>query len=366
MWSRIVRQFQEVNKELWLLLMMFAILAGVNYLIASDRMMLGFYVLPSVYSAYFRGRRHATLTALLSLLLVVLIVYTNPRLFTMQGPIRIVAEKWWDIAVWGGTLLVIAYAMGTLYEKKQSQIVELRDAYKGIVVILRQMTAHDKYTHDHSFRVAAYATTIAKGMGFGSERVDDIWDASLLHDLGKLETSRELLYKAERFTASEYEEMKRHVEKGTEWAEPVKGRLNRIIPIILAHHDRFDGSGYHPTKGEDIPLEARIIAVAERLRRYDQRPPVRQGDVALGSQRAHLEGCGDRLRPCCGQVFPQGLSKRIVGSRLRGPGYGPGVTLALCRRHLGVRRRKVPTQTSMCGVPHIGVTHSRSRCRPLP
>ena len=86
MWSRIVRQFQEVNKELWLLLMMFAILAGVNYLISSQRMLLGFYVLPSVYSAYFRGRRHATLTALLSLLLVVLIVYTNPHLVHRGRP----------------------------------------------------------------------------------------------------------------------------------------------------------------------------------------------------------------------------------------------------------------------------------------
>ena len=263
MWPRFIRQLQEVNKELWLLLMMFAILAGLNYLVASDRMMLGFYVLPSVYSAYFRGRRHATLTALASLLLVILIVYTNPRLFTVEGPVRIIAEKWWDIAVWGGTLIVIAYAMGSLYEKKEARIHELRDAYKGIVVILRQLTAHDKYTHDHSFRVAAYASTIAKYMGFGPERVDDVWDASLLHDLGKMETSRELLHKAERFTATEFEEMKKHVERGAQVIEPVRGSLNRIIPIILAHHDRFDGSGYHPTQGEDIPIEARIIAVAD-------------------------------------------------------------------------------------------------------
>ena len=303
MWSRIVRQCQEVNKELWLLLMMFAILAGVNYLISSQRMLLGFYVLPSVYSAYFRGRRHATLTALLSLLLVVLIVYTNPHLFTAEGHVRIVAEKWWDIAVWGGTLIVIAYAMGTLYDKKQSQIIELREAYKGIVVILRQMTAHDKYTHDHSFRVAAYATTIAKAMGFDSERVDDVWDASLLHDLGKLDTSRELLHKAERFTSSEYEEMKKHVEKGALQIEPVRGRLFRIIPIILAHHDRFDGSGYHPTKGEDIPLEARIIAVADVYDAMTSDRPYAKAMSPLAAKEAISKGAGTDFDPSVVKSF---------------------------------------------------------------
>jgi len=303
MWTRLLRQVQEANKELWLLLMMFAILAGVNYLLASDRMMLGFYVLPSVYSAYFRGRRHAVLTALASVLIVVLIVYTNPRIFTLEGPVRIIAEKWWDIAVWGGTLIVIAYAMGTLYENKQSQILELRETYKGILVILRQFTANDKYTHDHSFRVAAYATRIAKFMGFDQQRIDDVWDASLLHDLGKLETSRELLYKAERFTAAEFEEMKRHVEKGTEWAEPVRGRLNRIIPIILAHHDRFDGSGYHPVKGEDIPLEARIIAVADVYDAMISDRPYAKAMSPLGAKEAISKGSGADFDPTVVKAF---------------------------------------------------------------
>lgn len=303
MWPRLLRQVQEANKELWLLLMMFAILAGVNYLVASDRMLLGFYVLPSVYSAYFRGRRHAVLTALASVLIVVLIVFTNPRLFTVEGPVRIIAEKWWDIAVWGGTLMVIAYAMGTLYENKQAQILELRETYKGILVILRQFTANDKYTHDHSFRVAAYATRIAKFMGFDQKRIDDVWDASLLHDLGKLETSRELLYKAERFTAAEYEEMKRHVEKGTEWAEPVKGRLNRIIPIILAHHDRFDGSGYHPIKGEEIPLEARVIAVADSYDAMISDRPYAKAMSPLGAKDVISKGSGTDFDPTVVKAF---------------------------------------------------------------
>jgi HD-GYP domain-containing protein (c-di-GMP phosphodiesterase class II) len=140
-------------------------------------------------------------------------------------------------------------------------------------------------------------------MGFDQQRIDDVWDASLLHDLGKLETSRELLYKAERFTASEYEEMKRHVEKGTAWAEPVRGRLNRIIPIILAHHDKFDGSGYHPIKGEEIPLEARIIAVADVYDAMISDRPYAKAMSPLGAKEAISKGSGADFDPAVVKAF---------------------------------------------------------------
>ena len=249
MWPRTVRRLLEANKDLWLFSMMVAILAGLNYVVTSERMVLGFYVLPAVFSAYFYGRRHATLTALASVLLVILAVFLDPRLFAEGGAIRGIAEKWYDITIWGGTLMITAYAMGTVYEKKQARLQELRDAYVGILSILQQFIAHDKYTEHHSWRVRAYAAVIAEYMGFDSERIDDVKDASLLHDIGKMETSRELLYKASRLTESEYKDIKQHVKKGIDVVHPVRGRLERIIPIILAHHDKFDGSGYRPKQG---------------------------------------------------------------------------------------------------------------------
>jgi putative nucleotidyltransferase with HDIG domain len=310
MWPRIVRQLQEVNKELWLFLMMFIILAGLNYLVASDRMMLGFYVLPSVCSAYFYGRRHATLTALASVLLVILIVYFNPRMFTEHGTVRLIAEKWWDIMVWGGTLMVTAYAMGTLYEKKEARLRELKEAfkdlretYRGVLVILQQFIAHDEYTEHHSRRVAEYAAKIAEYMGFDSERIDDVFDASLLHDIGKMETSRELLYKASRFTESEYKEIKQHVEKGVHFVQPVGGRLERIIPIILAHHDKFDGSGYHPTQGEEIPLEARIISVADVYDSMISDRPYRKAMSPLKAKEEITKGSGTDFDPAVVKAF---------------------------------------------------------------
>ena len=315
MWPRLLRQLQAVNKELWILLMMFMILAGLNYLVASDRMMLGFYVLPTVYSAYFRGRRHAALTALASVLLVILIVHFNSRLFTEQAPVNLIAEKWWDITIWGGTLMVTAYAMGTLYEKKEARLRELREAYKdlretyrGVLVILQQFIAHDEYTEHHSRRVAEYAAKIAEYMGFDSERIDDVFDASLLHDIGKMETSRDLLYKAARLTDSEYNEMKQHVEKGVHFIQPVKGRLERIIPIILAHHDKFNGTGYsvagsQPKQGEEIPLEARIISVADVYDSMVSDRPYRKAMSPLEAKEVIAKGSGSDFDPTVVKAF---------------------------------------------------------------
>jgi putative nucleotidyltransferase with HDIG domain len=252
----------DVNKELWLVLSLFFLAGVMNFLIASHRMVLGFYVVPTLFSAYYYGRRHAVLTAFASLFTVILLVHFNPVLFSTVGT-GSPEDKWYDITIWGGVLVVTAYAMGTLYDHKQNHIRELRETYHGVLLILRHFIYKDEYTQNHSYRVSIYAAKVASYLGLNSERIEDVRAAALLHDIGKLDISKEILYKAARLTQEEFEEMKRHVEKGVEMLEPVGGSLRRVLPIILSHHDRFDGSGYHPTLGNDIPLEARIIAVAD-------------------------------------------------------------------------------------------------------
>ncbi len=252
----------DVNKELWLVLSLFFLAGVMNFLIASHRMVLGFYVVPTLFSAYYYGRRHAVLTAFASLFTVILLVHFNPVLFSTVGT-GSPEDKWYDITIWGGVLVVTAYAMGTLYDHKQNHIRELRETYHGVLLILRHFISKDEYTQNHSHRVSVYAAKVASYLGLNSERIEDVRAAALLHDIGKLDISKEILYKAARLTQEEFEEMKRHVEKGVKILEPVGGSLRRVLPIILSHHDRFDGSGYHPTLGNDIPLEARIIAVAD-------------------------------------------------------------------------------------------------------
>ena len=257
-----MRHLEKVNKELWLVLSMFIIVLLLNVLIDAQRVVLYFYTLPTVASAYLYGRRHATLTAFASVLLVTLLTVTT-GVFSSTSAASLPAARWLDLAAWGGTLIITAYLMGTLYEHKNAQLHELRETYHGVLLILRHFVSHDEYTEHHSYRVSVYATRIAEHLKLSPERIEDVRAAGLLHDIGKLGISRELLYKAARLTREEYEEIQQHVGRGVEMLETVGGSLRRVIPIVLAHHDKFDGSGYHSTRGAEIPIEARIISVAD-------------------------------------------------------------------------------------------------------
>ena len=297
-----LRRLKEVNGELWLILSMVSIAMLLNYLVSMHRVLLGFYVLPTIFSAYFYGRRHATLTAVASICLVVLLTHTNPGLFAPHGP-TVADSKWFDIAVWAGTLVVTAYAMGTLYENNAARVHELRQTYNGLLIILNQFISKDKYTQNHSFRVSIYAARIAQELNLDTDRVEDVRAASLLHDIGKLDVSKDLLYKAARLTGDEMEEVKKHVAKGAEILEPVGGVLHRIIPIILAHHDKFDGTGYNPTSGENIPLEARIISVADVYDALTSDRPYRKASSPFDAKEIILKGSGSDFDPRVVRAF---------------------------------------------------------------
>lgn len=297
----VLGRMQDVNKELWLILSICVIAGMLNYLVVSHRMVLGFYTLPTLFSAYWYGRRHATLTALASVLVVIVVVYSNPLLFPAAGMTP--GEKWYDVTAWGGILVVTGYAMGTLYDRNKAHIHELRETYNGVLLILRQLIAKDSYTVNHSYRVSIYAAKLASYLGFNSERIEDVRAAALLHDIGKLDISRQLLYKAARLTEEEFEEMKRHVERGVGMLEPVGGSLKRVLPIVVAHHDKFDGSGYHTTRGDEIPIEARIIAVADAYDVLTSDRPYRKGSSPFEAKEIMLERAGKDFDPTVIEAF---------------------------------------------------------------
>ncbi len=156
---------RKINKELWLLLSLVLIAAMIHFLVASQSVVLVFFFLPTLYSAYHFGRRHATLTACASVCIVILLTYANPTMFNRQTEPLPVDSRWFDIAVWGGVLVVTAYAMGTLYERNQKSLKELKDGYDGMLVILQQFLRNQKNNEADSFRVSSYATKIADALG---------------------------------------------------------------------------------------------------------------------------------------------------------------------------------------------------------
>lgn len=307
--SSVVGRLGEVNKELWLILSLLTLAAVMNYLVTANRMVLGFYTLPTLFSAYFYGRRHATLTAFASVFLVGLLAHYNQDLFAQMPEAQFVEGRWYDLTAWAGILVVTAYTMGTLHEHHEARVQELRQTYHGLLLILRQFVSKDKYTENHSYRVSIYGAKIAAYLGLKPQQIEDIRDASLLHDIGKLDISRQLLYKAARLTSEEYEGMKKHVDKGVEILEPIGGPLRRILPIILAHHDRFDGSGYHPVSGEKIPLEARIIAVADVYDSLTSDRPYRKAMSPFDAKEIIVKGSGTDFDPKVVNAFSEAFHK---------------------------------------------------------
>jgi putative nucleotidyltransferase with HDIG domain len=307
--KRIAHGVEAVNKELWLLLTMFAILGLMNYLVVSDHVLLGLYTLPVVFSAYHYGRRHATLTALAALFMVVLLAHFNPGMFDSSNRIHVLGERWFEVAAWGGTLMVLAYGMGTLYERMRKGMDELRETYYGVLMMLRHFISKDKYTENHCYRVSVYATKIAAYLGLKPEQIEDIRAAALLHDIGKLDISRQLLHKAGQLTKDEYTEVQRHVDKGVELLEPIGGSLRRVIPIILAHHDKFDGSGQHPLQGEEIPIEARVITVADVYDALASDRPYRRGLPPFEVRDIIAKGTGKEFDPKVVAAFLEAFAK---------------------------------------------------------
>ena len=302
-------RLEEVNKELWLLLSLFTICLILNLVVDGQRMVLSFYTLPTLGSAYIYGRRHATLTAFGSVLLVYLMTWYNPVLFAADANIAVPLSHWLDITVWGGVLVVTGYSMGTLHEHSARQIVELRETYHGVLMILRHFIAKDAYTENHSYRVSVYAAKIAGALDLAADRVEDVRAAALLHDIGKLDVSRELLYKAARLTKQEYEQMQQHVSRGVALLEPVGGSLRRVIPIVLAHHDKFDGSGYHPNRGDQIPLEARIISVADVYDSLTSDRPYRKAMSPFEAKEVIVKGSGTDFDPNVVAAFTEALRR---------------------------------------------------------
>jgi putative nucleotidyltransferase with HDIG domain len=303
-------RLEEVNKELWLLLSLFGICLLLNLVVDGQRMVLSFYTLPTLGSAYLYGRRHATLTAFGSVLLVCLMTWYNPVLLAAAGGgFTVASARWLDIVVWGGVLMVTGYSMGTLHEHSSKQIDELRQTYHGVLMILRHFIAKDSYTENHSYRVSVYAAMIASQLDLPPGRVEDVRAAALLHDIGKLDISRDLLYKAARLTEEEYKHMQEHVSKGVSILEPVGGSLRRVIPIVLSHHDKFDGSGYNPARGEEIPLEARIISVADVYDSLTSDRPYRKAMSPFDAKEIIVKGSGTDFDPAVVRAFVEAFRK---------------------------------------------------------
>jgi putative nucleotidyltransferase with HDIG domain len=160
-------------------------------------------------------------------------------------------------------LTAIGKQAGAAVEKLKLREDLERLFYGTIRTLVATIEAKDYYTKGHTERVTTYSLQIAEEMGLPPAELDFLQMASLLHDVGKIGIPEKILKKPGKLTPGEYEIMKRHPSIGAEIVNNIDN-IDRVREVVLSHHEKWDGTGYpRGLKGEDTPLGARILAVAD-------------------------------------------------------------------------------------------------------
>jgi putative nucleotidyltransferase with HDIG domain len=263
---------------------------------------LNFYYIPVLVAGYFLGRNQGVLVAVAGVLMVGIYAVLNPSLFA-SAPSEMPGL---DLVLWGAFIILTAFVVGTLYDVKQTAVRDLQQAYQGILAILAKfIDAVDSYTQDHSLRVSDLATEIAQTMNLRPDEVESVRVAGLLHDVGKVDVSLEVLKKATALNDQEWAQIKTHAIKGTAILHPVGGLLRDVVPLVEFHHECFDGSGYLGLAGDVIPLGARILCVADSYDAMVCDRPYRAGRTRAEAIR-EVEFCsGTQFDPDVVEAFKQ-------------------------------------------------------------
>lgn len=193
------------------------------------------------------------------------------------GKIYRYIKKPWDPAE---LLLTVKAAAEYFQLKKENNrlIYDLKELFYGTInAIIEALDAKDSFTLGRSRRVTFFSLKMAECLQLSPYEVGMLELAGLLHDIGMIGVSEDILNKTEALTPEEFSVIQKHVNYGVKILEDIK-QLRGVVEIIKYHHERFDGSGYpHGLKGDEIPLNAKIIAIADA---YD----------SMVSNRSYREG----------------------------------------------------------------------------
>jgi diguanylate cyclase (GGDEF)-like protein len=196
----------------------------------------------------------------------------------------------------------------------RDQSSELRLA--AVMVLAETLDVRDSGTAQHSRTVGEYARQTALALGFGPDRVERIHAAGVLHDLGKLGVTDAILHKPGALDEGEWREIQRHPEVGARILE--HAGLHDIAAWVIAHHERVDGCGYpRRVAGEEIPVEARILAVADAYEAMIADRPYRDG--------LQPESAREELIRCAGTQFDPAVVEAFLAALDVPPTQGPAV-----------------------------------------
>jgi hypothetical protein len=183
--------------------------------------------------------------------------------------------------------------------ERYTAALELQRAYRGTVMLLADVVEFDdQYTADHSRSVVELVHATADVLGVERSRRQELEFAALLHDVGKIAIPKEILNKPAALTDSEFEVMKTHTIEGQFMLDRVGGLLGRVGEIVRSCHERWDGSGYPDAlRGEEIPLESRIVFAADAFNAMTTNRPYRNAMSTADALEELRAGAGTQFDP---------------------------------------------------------------------
>jgi putative two-component system response regulator len=157
------------------------------------------------------------------------------------------------------------FYQANLEQRVREQAQRIQELFlQGVQMLARALEAKDAYTRGHSIRVSHYSVTTARLLGFAGEELDQIRLGGELHDIGKIGTREAVLHKAGTLTADEFGQIKEHPALGEQMLSPLARDTPAVLRCVRSHHERLDGHGFPDgLVGDEVPIEARIIAVAD-------------------------------------------------------------------------------------------------------
>ena len=179
-------------------------------------------------------------------------------------------------------------------KKQKKKVSDL--SFQAMITIVHTIDLKDRYGAGHSLRVALYSREIARRLGWTVEELENLYNVALLHDIGKIAIEDSILNKMGTLTEQEYESVKRHTKVG---ADIVKNTtfIPGIKEGISYHHERYDGAGYVGLKGKDIPLIARILAVADAVTAMEEDRPFRRRLSSIELEKELISNKGKQFDP---------------------------------------------------------------------
>ncbi|HEY9443306.1 MAG TPA: HD domain-containing phosphohydrolase [Gemmatimonadales bacterium] len=197
------------------------------------------------------------------------------------------------------------YYQENLERRVHEQAQRIQELFlQGVQMLARALEAKDAYTRGHSIRVSRYAVATARRMGFQGALLDGIRLGGELHDIGKIGTRESVLHKPGSLTADEFRQISEHPVLGERMLSPLARESPDVLRIVRSHHERLDGRGFPDgLRGERIPVEARIVAVADAFDAMTTRRPYRESRPPEQAMAELRRVAGTQLDPEAVEAF---------------------------------------------------------------